>query len=727
MSEDSAVKEKPFNPWHFLWISIVMAELFTAIMITIQTYYSPVIELTYALKMGAMDALLVPLIVAPVIIYFVRNEAVLKTMNARLAKEIAWRKEIEGELQTSKALLASAFDKSPLLMTISDLATGKYLEVSDGFCKVSGFRREEAVGKTSVELGWISADERELMVQALKQKRQVVGLELNLQSKGRQKIICRYAGEIVQTPNGDRLISIAEDITEKKRAEELLIRSEALLKESQKIAGIGSWELDLVRNRLAWSDEVYRIFGLEPQEFGATYEAFLDHVHPDDRAAVDAAYSGSVREGKDAYEIEHRVVRKASGAIRHVHEKCLHSRDAAGAIIRSVGTVHDITERKQLQEEMLKTQKLEALGTLAGGIAHDFNNLLQCVFGYISLAKLEKDDRKKSVAAMEEAEKALQVTVRLTNQLLTFSKGGKPVTTIIDLLPVITDSATFALSGSRVISRIVADDGLWQADADEGQIGQVIQNIVLNASQAMPDGGSVEILARNVQASGQQLPQDLKEGGYVEITISDTGIGIPEKYLHKIFDPYFTTKEKGSGLGLATSYSIIRNHRGAISVTSEPGKGTAFRIYLPAAMTAKTGGVQTPPVAVTSARKGRILVMDDEEMVLDVAGKLITKLGHEVEFARNGTEAFGKYQDARSAGKPYDIVILDVTIRGGMGGVETFKKLFEIDPAVKAVVSSGYSDDAAVATYEQQGFKRVLRKPYRLNTLQEVLHELLSS
>ncbi len=387
--------------------------------------------------------------------------------------------------------------------------------------------------------------------------------------------------------------------------------------------------------------------------------------------------------------------------------------------------VRDIGERKRLELEHLKTQKLESIGTLAGGIAHDFNNLLQGVFGYISLARLKKDDREKSLAALEEAEKALHMTVKLTNQLLTFSKGGKPVKKTIDLLPVIENAAKFALSGSRTDFRIVADGDLWQIDADEGQIGQVIQNIVLNADQAMPEGGRVEVMTRNFHAQGR-YPSGLQQGAYVEITIKDSGVGIPEQYRAKIFDPYFTTKEKGSGLGLATSYSIIKNHNGMIDVKSERGKGTTFIIYLPATEAVKREE-QGRPAAAAPGRTGRVLIMDDEPVILDIAGELIRALGHSAEFASQGKEAIAKYQEAQRSGQPFDVVILDLTIRGGMGGAETLRRLTEIDPGVKAVVSSGYSDDAAIAGYLEQGFKAVLKKPYDDNELREVLNRLLNS
>jgi two-component system cell cycle sensor histidine kinase/response regulator CckA len=388
--------------------------------------------------------------------------------------------------------------------------------------------------------------------------------------------------------------------------------------------------------------------------------------------------------------------------------------------------VRDISERKRLEQERLRAQKLEAIGTLAGGIAHDFNNLLQGVFGYISLAKLKKDDREKSLAALEEAEKALHLSVMLTNQLLTFSKGGKPLKKTVDLLPVIENAAKFALSGSRSSYRLTVADGLWAAEADEGQIGQVIQNIVLNADQAMPVGGQVELSARNVLAPGPDLPQGLEEGKYIELAIRDTGIGIAEQYLARIFDPYFTTKEKGSGLGLATSYSIVRNHNGLIDVRSKVAQGTTFLVYLPATSSA-AAKVQDRRAAAAPMRTGRVLVMDDERVIRDIAGQLLTALGHTAELASQGAEAIAKYQEAQRSGRPFDIVILDLTVRDGMGGAETFRELLQLDPAVKAVVSSGYSTDEIMAGYREQGFKAVLRKPYHVEELRSVLNELLSS
>lgn len=376
-------------------------------------------------------------------------------------------------------------------------------------------------------------------------------------------------------------------------------------------------------------------------------------------------------------------------------------------------------EKQKLEEERQKMQKLEAIGILAGGIAHDFNNLLQGIFGYISLAKIKIDQKEQSLAMIEQAENALHMSVNLTTQLLTFAKGGKPIKKNISLRPVIENAVKFALSGSRVDYKISFDEKLWAVEADEGQIGQVIQNVVINAQQAMPEGGTVTITTKNVHAPQKGLPHLLKNGDYVEICVEDSGIGIEKQYLQKIFEPYFTTKGKGSGLGLSTCYSIIKYHGGLIDVASEPGKSTTFFIYLPA--TEAEIEIKEPPAVCSGVLKRKILVMDDEEMVRNIAGELIRSLGHDVELAEHGGAAIEKYQSAMESGKPFDIVILDLTIRGGMGGKETIEQLLLIDPAVRAIVSSGYSDDDTVSDYHKYGFKSCLTKPYKVANLRDTI------
>jgi CheY-like chemotaxis protein len=339
------------------------------------------------------------------------------------------------------------------------------------------------------------------------------------------------------------------------------------------------------------------------------------------------------------------------------------------------------------------------------------------------MARITFDQKEKSFAMLEQAEKALHQSVNLTSQLLTFSKGGKPVKTVLDLRPVIGNSVAFALSGSRITSEIVSDDDLRPVEADAGQIGQVIHNIVLNADQAMPLGGMIRVSVRNMPAASVAPQIDL-QGDVVEIAIQDQGAGIPPEHLPRIFDPYFTTKEKGSGLGLATSYFIIKNHGGLVRVQTGAGKGTTFFIYLPASDAKKE--TRESPLLSPVSRKGRILVMDDEEMIREIANELLTALGHEVTLCGTGESALDAYRAALTADRPFDLVILDLTIRGGIGGLETLRRLREIEPGVKAVVSSGYSDDGVLSNYHEQGFKAFLKKPYHIQELQDILSGLLA-
>ncbi len=410
------------------------------------------------------------------------------------------------------------------------------------------------------------------------------------------------------------------------------------------------------------------------------------------------------------------------GATMYAEHKAFPLRDASGNISLVIETIHDVTARHLLETERLKTQKLEAVGTLAGGIAHDFNNLLQGLFGYLSMAKVGLGRNEKALAMLEQAEKALTMSVNLTTQLLTFAKGGRPVKKRISLRPVLENATKFALSGSRSDYHLRIAENLRSVEADEGQIGQVIQNIVLNASEAMPGGGTVVISAENTDIPSGSNPLVPEGGRFVRIAIEDRGIGIAAKYLPKIFDPYFTTKQKGSGLGLATSYSIIRSHGGMIDVESKADQGSTFFICLPAC-TPEEERPQAPAMEV--GRPLQILVMDDEEMIRAVVTEMLAALGHRVEAARDGEEAIAIFLQAREEGRPFDALILDLTVKGGMGGEETLKKLREIDPAVVAIVSSGYADNPVVADYRSYGFMASLRKPYEIGALNDCLKVLL--
>ncbi len=511
------------------------------------------------------------------------------------------------------------------------------------------------------------------------------------------------------------LLGITRDVTESRRTEEALRSSEARFRAIIENASVGILVGDLESMQLRYSNpEMRRMLGYTELEILALDAA--DFAVPEE--LTDSLVGIQAHADGRTHATERTFMRKDGSPIRVSINSVPIELDGRPGL---VGFFSDVTEKRLLEAERLKAQKLESIGTLAGGIAHDFNNLLQGVFGFISMARLTIDQREKSLAMLEQAEKALHQSVGLTSQLLTFSKGGKPARKVVDLRPTIENAVKFALSGSPVTYGLCLSDDLFAVDADAGQIGQVIQNIVLNAEQSMPLGGRIEISARNVPASPVAgLPRPAADG-LVEISVRDQGTGIPPEHLQRVFDPYFTTKERGSGLGLATSYAIVRNHDGVIAVQSELGKGSTFTVRLPASR----GTQQEPAAAAGPAApwKGRVLVMDDEVMVRTVAGELLHALGHEASFAADGEAAIERYMAARAAGEPFDVVILDLTVRGGMGGAEAVRRLLEIDPAAKVIVSSGYSDSEAVAGFRHYGFRAFLNKPYNLEALRRALDD----
>ncbi|MBZ0265135.1 PAS domain S-box protein [bacterium] len=462
------------------------------------------------------------------------------------------------------------------------------------------------------------------------------------------------------------------------------------------------WKLEEANGKL-----LAQVFLLKDERTGQPVENPVDMVLKTS-AVVDFTY--------------HRILLTREGERIHIASSASPIRDRESNIIGVVLVFRDISEQREMEQELVKAQKLESLSVLAGGIAHDFNNILAAILGNISLTKLYVKDQEKPSARLEEAEKATIRAKDLTQQLLTFSKGGAPVRRTASIRDIIKDSTMFALTGSNVSHDIQIAKNLYPVDVDEGQISQVLHNMVLNADQAMPDGGVLKVYANNYKLTpSDALP--LPPGDYVEITISDQGIGIPRDSVHRIFDPYFTTKTAGSGLGLASSFSIVSHHDGHIKVESEPGRGTDFIIYLPASKDEITQRDSTSPKL--SFGSGKILIMDDEESVRDIATEILNYLGYKTVAVEHGEAALLEYRDAKENDEPFDLVILDLTVPGGMGGQETIAKLCEFDPEVTAIVSSGYSNAPIMAEYEKFGFADVVSKPYMVDDLSKVINRLL--
>lgn len=377
-----------------------------------------------------------------------------------------------------------------------------------------------------------------------------------------------------------------------------------------------------------------------------------------------------------------------------------------------------------MEQERFKTAKLESIGGLAGGIAHDFNNLLNAVLGNTSLLKMEGGLRGKPLERLDRMEKSIYRARELTQQLLTFAKGGDPIRKTVRINDLIVDNARFVLSGSKARSEFDIAGNLWPVEADLGQLSQVINNLIINAAQAMPEGGTVRITARNLLVDAlSDLP--LAPGRYIAVSVQDDGVGIPADSLERIFDPYHTTKEQGSGLGLATSHSIITKHKGCITVSSEVGRGSTFTIHLPATLSSCPSD-QRPETDVPLPQvHGRILILDDEESILELTCELLELMGFEAVGVKDGQEAVERYTSAMHAGMPYDLLILDLTVPGGMGGKKVIGILKDIDPQVKAIVSSGYSQDPIMARHAEYGFCDVLAKPYRLDDLKKTVLRVL--
>lgn len=408
----------------------------------------------------------------------------------------------------------------------------------------------------------------------------------------------------------------------------------------------------------------------------------------------------------------------ADGSERIILESASPLHNEIGEIQGYALVFRDITEKRKLENDLLKAQKLESIGVLAGGIAHDFNNILTAVIGNLSLAKADVRPDEELYVLLKEAEQAALQAKNLTQQLLTFSKGGAPMKKVVSILELIKSTTEFTLRGSNLIPEFNLPADSWATEIDVIQISQVIQNIVLNAKQAMSTGGKLRIQSENITVSPQSnLP--LKSGKYLRISFEDSGIGIPRELLPKIFDPYFTTKDQESGLGLAISYSILKKHGGHIRVESQVGIGTTVFIFLPA--TTKPIPLKETNIPKIAVNQGKILLMDDEDFICKIAARMLSRFGFEVITVNHGEEALTQFRLARQQGAPFDAVILDLTIRGGLGGKDTMLRLRELDPQVKAFVSSGYANDPILSEYQKFGFLGVIAKPYKLQELESAL------
>jgi len=475
------------------------------------------------------------------------------------------------------------------------------------------------------------------------------------------------------------------------------------------------------------SDVVEAILGIRPEDIMKDPSKLLGMVHPEDKEIFQEGIMKSA-ESLESFPLTFRCLK--DGEVIWIEARGMPTPLKDGGMLWD-GFLFDITDRKQMEEELLKAKKLESLGVLAGGIAHDFNNLMSVVVGNISLARMDMKPGSKGFKNLVEAEKASIQTKELTARLITFSPGGGPIKETASIGNLVKDPVGSLLKDSDITCRFSIPDDISPVEVDEDQMKQVIRNIITNAQEAMAGQGTIHVSCENVDI-GEKDTLTLKDGKYVKISLRDQGPGIPDEDLVKIFDPYFSTKEmgsqKGMGLGLAVSDSIIKQHDGLITVESELGTGTTLSIYLPASEKeiVEAASLKKPVPEKTVTQGEKVLVMDDEELVRDVSNALLTHIGYKVEVAVEGVEAIEMYRKAMESGKPFDMVILDLTNKFGMGGVETIKRLLEIDPDVKAIVATGYSCDPIISNFREHGFRGALPKPFSMDELKTALHDAIA-
>jgi PAS domain S-box-containing protein len=643
-------------------------------------------------------------------------------------RDVTERKRAEVALRESEARYRAIFDRSINCVFIHDFQ-GNFLDANDAALNLLGYQRHEIES-----LNLIDIIEESQVDAALEAMQEILGTgfqrrfnEFKMRRKDGGEVYVETEGTLLF--RGGRPYAIqgtARDITDRKLAQRALWEDRELLAVTLRSIGDGVIATDIGDRILLMNKAAESLTGWGEEEasgrpFGEIFRLVDERTH---EPAGDAVRK--VIEGGGVVTMPARNVLLAkNGTERAVACSGSPIRDRGGRIIGAVIVFSDITETRKMEEELQRAQKLESIGVLAGGIAHDFNNILTAVLGNLSLARLHAKPGDELHELLAEAAKAASIAKDLTFQLLTFSKGGAPIKKVASIEELLVHTTDFALRGSNVRGTFDIQEDLWSIECDIGQIAQVIHNLVINAKQAMPDGGTVEVAAKNVViGEADRLP--LKAGPHVRLSIRDHGVGIEREHIPMIFDPYFTTKQRGVGLGLTTTYTIVSRHGGYIQVESKVGSGTVFDVYLPSTGKKSRKSRSSMRDPRQEKGRGRVLLMDDEELVRRVAGTLLRSLGYDVVEVAGGVEMIEAYVKAREGGTPFDAVIMDLTVPGGMGGKEAIVKLLEIDPSARAIVSSGYSNDPVMAHYRKHGFKGVVAKPYEIDELSETLQRVLT-
>jgi PAS domain S-box-containing protein len=636
-----------------------------------------------------------------------------------LSRQARERLLAEGKLRQSEGKFDSLAENSPSMIFINKM--GRIVYANKRCEEVMKFTKDEFYSPDFDFLSLIAPESRCLVEKNFskhKSGEDIPPYEYALITKDQRKLEAIIDTKIIEYEGKNALLGVITDITERKRAEEALLESEERFRTLVENQGEGVGIVDPEERFIFANPSAYEIFGVQAGRLlGKSLEEFLDP----DQFEIARKQTAKRRSGvRSSYELEFN---RGDGEKRLMLVTATPLFEEDGRFKGVLGVFRDTTEMRKMEEEMVKAEKLESLGLLAGGIAHDFNNALTAILGNTSMLKAGLDKQDDIYSGLDDVEQAATQAQALTQQLLTFSRGGAPVRQTASIVELVRKTADFMLSGSNVKCEYSISDDVWTAKFDTGQIGQVFQNLIINADQAMPEGGIMKLSVENIYVGpGHSLP--MEGGRYIRIAIQDQGTGIPGKYVDNIFDPFFTTKTEGNGLGLAIAYSVMKKHGGYIDVESQIGAGTTFYVYLPASNENPRLLEQTGEELLSGT--GKILVVDDEEFIRDMVTRILTGSGYTVRCAADGARAIEMYKNEKELGKPFDAVLMDLTIRGGMGGKEAVKILRQIDPDVKVIVSSGYSNDPIMADHTGHGFSGRIAKPYRAGELNNVLSEVVN-
>ena len=634
--------------------------------------------------------------------------------------DITERKLTEAALLESETKFKSVIELAPDAILLGS-PDGIIIGINQRAIELTGYSHDELIGN-NIQVFFTDKEQNKtpLRYDLLKQGKVVIN----------ERILTRKDGSEVFIEMNSKMMpdmtyqTFIRDITERKLAEETISAEKERLSVTLRSIGDGVITTDTEGKVVIMNKVAEDLTGWQQSEAeGKPLSDIFHIINEINRNPCENPVKSVLETGNNIDLANHTLLISRDGTERIVADSGAPIKDKNSTTIGVVLVFRDMTEKRKLLEAIQQTDKLNSLGVLAGGIAHDFNNLLSGIFGYIEMARLKSVSDKTVSDYLDKAFTVFNRARDLTQQLLTFSKGGTPVRKTADIGILIKDSASFALSGSNIICDYNFEEDLRLCDFDENQMAQVIDNIIINAKQAMPIGGIIDIRANNCSLSDHDNPI-LKGGNYVKISISDTGIGIPADLIKRIFDPFFTTKQQGTGLGLATCYSIIQKHDGYIEAESIPGDGTTFHIFLPASQKMP----ETDFIRQSSEHNGSgtILIMDDEDFIREIAGELIEIMGYKPLFAKEGEEALKLCADASDKDEPVVAALLDLTIPGGMGGKETVTELKKMYPHIPVFASSGFSEDYIMSHPSEYGFTASIRKPYRKNELAELLNRYLS-